>query len=591
MTFNFRIQTKLFLLMVGLTALILSGVLFVINHTVQKTVQEKVIADFKRVQIFFQRQQTLIYDRLIESSLLIQQNSAFKANIELNNPATYYVEGAQQKPSATPKKGLQDPASVYFSVEEFAQYLIVDMFIVTNKEGKVLARYGEPDKFGDDLSFRPSVTRALKGGSSQEDVAKDGLIWPRLWENDGKLYQVATEAIWLTDVIGTITLGLEISDQTTKELVRADSNISIVFFHDRKPVASNLENVSPIDLNNFVDTCQDKIEVMLAERKPTEPFITDFRGQKVFAFLSPAGVGEPAYYLAIIPLSTELQILDTLRRNIALTAAVSLLITVLLAIFLGNTFSQPVLRLAEGMVKVKEGNLDISVQATTRDEIGQLTVSFNEMIVGLRERLNLMKYVGSHTQEMIKQSSGSEVQLGGERKDVCVLFSDIRGFTAYSEKRTPEQVINMLNHYLGFQAEIVNQYNGSIDKFVGDEMMALFVGGDAIERALQCSVDIQLRVLKEHETDPVPIYIGIGVNYGPVVMGNMGAQHRMDYTVLGAAVNLGARLCSGAKAGQILIRRELLKGLETKFKIGSSETMKFKGFSEAKEIVDVESVS
>jgi adenylate cyclase len=239
------------------------------------------------------------------------------------------------------------------------------------------------------------------------------------------------------------------------------------------------------------------------------------------------------------------------------------------------------------MNKVKKGDLAISVLPTTKDEIGLLTSTFNEMIVGLRERLNLMKYVGSHTIDMIQTASEEEVGLGGTRKELAVLFSDVRGFTAYSENRSPEEVIQMLNHYLGYQAELVTKHYGSVDKFVGDEMVALFFGDTALKRAIDCAIEIQQMTKVRRETDIDKISIGIGINYGPVVLGNMGAKERMDYTVIGATVNLGARLCASAEPEQILIRKDLASWVDQTYQYGASKMMSFKGFSNEIDIIEV----
>jgi adenylate cyclase len=243
------------------------------------------------------------------------------------------------------------------------------------------------------------------------------------------------------------------------------------------------------------------------------------------------------------------------------------------------------------MKEVQKGNLSVSVEPKTKDEIGQLAENFNEMIVGLRERFELSKYVGSHTLEMVRKvsESGMESMLGGTRQELAVLFSDIRGFTAFSEKRPPEAVIDMLNRYLGFQAKLVDEYGGSVDKFVGDEMVALFAGKDALERAIKCAIAIQKRADEEQKRDPAPVYIGIGINYGTMVLGNMGAEDRRDYTVIGAAVNLGARLCSSAEAGKILVRKDLIDkfNLHDKFHISQVKPMNFKGFSTALEIAEI----
>ena len=148
-------------------------------------------------------------------------------------------------------------------------------------------------------------------------------------------------------------------------------------------------------------------------------------------------------------------------------------------------------------------------------------------------------------------------------------------------------MIQMLNRYLGYQAELVTKHYGSVDKFVGDEMVALFFGDDAISRALDCAVEIQQMSKKHQETDVDKIKVGVGINYGPVILGNMGAKERMDYTVIGATVNLGARLCASAEPGKILIRKDLVDGFDQPYKFGESKMMSFKGFSNEIEITEV----
>ncbi|HYA85977.1 MAG TPA: adenylate/guanylate cyclase domain-containing protein [Nitrospirota bacterium] len=145
----------------------------------------------------------------------------------------------------------------------------------------------------------------------------------------------------------------------------------------------------------------------------------------------------------------------------------------------------------------------------------------------------------------------SKAKLGGDRKEITVLFSDIRGFTSFSEKHQPEEVVSLLNEYLGAMTEIVFEYEGTLDKFVGDAVMALWgapIGQpDHAERAVRCALAMiaklkQLQAKWASEGRYV-IDIGIGINTGDMVVGNMGAEgKKMDYTVIGDNVNLGARL-------------------------------------------------
>jgi len=145
----------------------------------------------------------------------------------------------------------------------------------------------------------------------------------------------------------------------------------------------------------------------------------------------------------------------------------------------------------------------------------------------------------------------NKAKLGGDRKEITVLFSDIRGFTNFSEKHEPEDVVSLLNEYLGAMTNIVFEHDGTLDKFVGDAIMALWgapVGQpDHAERACRCSL-VMIKKLKELQAKwtaegKYAIDIGIGINTGDMVVGNMGAEgKKMDYTVIGDNVNLGARL-------------------------------------------------
>jgi class 3 adenylate cyclase len=482
---------------------------------------------------------------------------------------------------------VNDPATVYAAIMEFANFTKIDLFIVTDNEGKVLARLDQPERYGDYITDRPSVVRALNGIEPGVNPK-----WAELWAIDDYLFQVATVPLYYGDyrIIGSISLGTLVTRVEAMDL-KGESNIDITMFLNDFVIATTLTdtlNTTYLDsLESFNNNHRALKDSVLANLEPSKAISTKLMGDEVYAFISPLGEGEPAYYVATVQKSSELRILEAIQDNVLITAAISLGITIILAFFLGRTFSQPILRLVRGMNSVKKGDLSISVDPTTKDEIGLLTNTFNEMIVGLRERLNLMKYVGTHTIDMIQSSSEEEVALGGTRKELAVLFSDVRGFTAYSENRSPEEVIQMLNRYLGFQAELVTQHYGSVDKFVGDEMVALFFGDTALKRAIDCAIEIQQMSKKRQESNTDKIYVGIGINFGPVILGNMGAKERMDYTVIGATVNLGARLCASAEPEQILIRKDLVGWVDQTYKFGESRMMSFKGFSNEIEIIEV----
>ena len=461
----FSIRIKLFVLLAGLTAAVLGGALYAITETLESDIKRKILFDFEQHQAAFTKEERLRYERLAAVAKLITENGAFKAAISLD-----------------------DPATVYDIVDRiFSPFLEEDLFLVTNREGMALALLGQPDYMGKDLTALPGVDDALQGdallGQQRQFSHSD---YPQLWTFQDKIYHVVTVPAFVepapgqVDILGTVTLGLQITVADAERL-KGNSNIDITFLYndnnvevrnyltmngeviapetylDYVIIGSTLSGLNSSQLMDFQNTYRQDIDAAIQSLRPTQPFKTVLgEGEKsqVFAFISPVGRDAPAFYVASIPEKDELAILDEMVGDIRNNAGISLGFTLVLAFILGRTLSQPIRRLVEAMNHVKEGELNFSLKPSTRDEIGLLTSTFNEMIGGLRERLQLMRYVGSHTQEMIHQASGTEVSLGGSHQELAVLFSDIRGFTAYSEKRQPEEVIAMLNRYLGFQAEI-----------------------------------------------------------------------------------------------------------------------------------------
>ena len=227
--------------------------------------------------------------------------------------------------------------------------------------------------------------------------------------------------------------------------------------------------------------------------------------------------------------------------------------------------SRPILRITETALRVAKGDLAARVRnVRSRDEIGDLATRFNDMIVQLNERFELQKFVSRGTMQAIQDSDHRTVSLGGERRRVAVLFADIRGYTAFSESRSPEEVVAVLNSYFQQIADLVVTNHGDIDKFVGDQIMAVFDGERMTRHAVQCAIDIMNIMEALAAQSGADLSIGIGVNVGEVVVGAMGSRERKDFTVLGDHVNLSARLCSSALAGQTLVSRDVVEDLPKK---------------------------
>ena len=179
----------------------------------------------------------------------------------------------------------------------------------------------------------------------------------------------------------------------------------------------------------------------------------------------------------------------------------------------------------------------------------------------------------------------AKLNLGGEEREVTILFSDIRGFTNMSETMNPEDVVTTLNEYFSEMIDIVFKYNGTLDKIIGDELMIVYgapiSNEDDTERAVKTAVEMQNKIFELNKSrkkkKKKPIEVGMGINRGIVVSGNIGSRDMMDYTVIGDTVNLGARLCSAAGPGEILVSSSVWKETQKQHKYKKLDPILVKG--------------
>jgi adenylate cyclase len=199
---------------------------------------------------------------------------------------------------------------------------------------------------------------------------------------------------------------------------------------------------------------------------------------------------------------------------------------------------------------------------------------------------NFQRYFAPNLASQIAQQEG-EVALGGTKRPVVVFFSDIRGFTPMSETMNPDEIAGLLTDYFTEMVDIVFEHSGTLDKFMGDAIMALWgapiAHADDADRAMQCALD-QIETLekmnakwKENATGRPPVAIGIGINFGEVFAGNIGSNRRLEYTVIGDAVNTASRLCSSAGENEILISEPFYQALKKPPKVEALEPIQVKG--------------
>ena len=285
-----------------------------------------------------------------------------------------------------------------------------------------------------------------------------------------------------------------------------------------------------------------------------------------------------------LDLSRSKALLGARYRAIQLTAAAAILagfalLSAALLFGVGGSVIRPILRVSEAMDRVGEGDLDVRLGLRRGDEIGAMAARFYEMAKGLKERFELTRYVSRSTADAVRdrvESGGSAGKV--ERRRLAVFFSDVRGFTAYSESRPPERVIAVLNRLLGLQAEIIAEEGGDVDKFVGDETMAIFARPmDAMRAALRIRDAVEAA---SGELDG--LRLGVGVHLGDLVEGDIGSPDMMDHTVIGDTVNTAARIQAAAGPGQILVTEELASepGIAAACRLSGQGSVRAKGKSQ-----------
>lgn len=285
---------------------------------------------------------------------------------------------------------------------------------------------------------------------------------------------------------------------------------------------------------------------------------------------------------------------------VARTLTFSLLPALLLAALASAIFSRrltrPVRQITAGLHRVQQADFDTGLAITSGDEFGDIAEAFNQMTGELAEKAQLRDMFNqSVSADVAEQMLSGEIGIGGEVREVTVLFCDIRGFTQLSESMAARNVIEMLNDYLSALLPCVEAHGGMVEKLAGDEIYAVFgapldLEDDALS-AVQCSLAMESALqkfnavrLKKSETE---LAFGIGINSGAVVAGNLGTENRRNYSVLGNTVNVGARLCNSAAPGQIMISRSTYLRVKDHFELNPLSPLEVKGITFPLDVFEV----
>lgn len=282
-------------------------------------------------------------------------------------------------------------------------------------------------------------------------------------------------------------------------------------------------------------------------------FLYEQDGKKYFIASSKVDFGR-FFAISQIPANLVYEAINLIIvRNIVLVLII-LFLAILAIWFFARSISRPVISLVSAAEQIEIGNYDITLKATSHDEVGLLTDSFVQMGKGLAERERLRETFGRFVnKEIAEKAVRGELKLGGERKNATIFFSDIRSFTAISESLSPEQVVEFLNDYMSRMVDCIEATGGVVDKFIGDAIMGIW-GAPLSSGSYEKDAELALKAMllmrnslyefnKGRGTPGKPIIkIGCGVNSGPCLAGQIGSSKRMEYTVIGDTVNTASRI-------------------------------------------------
>jgi class 3 adenylate cyclase len=294
--------------------------------------------------------------------------------------------------------------------------------------------------------------------------------------------------------------------------------------------------------------------------------------------------------------------IDAQARRAAVLGALALALATGAGIALARWIARPLRTLGEQARRIRSGDLDVAIVPDSRDEIGSLAQTMGDMVQGLRDRDFIRDVLGRYVNpELAEQClhDREAVRLGGELRTVSILMSDLRGFSALSERLGPEAMIGLLNRYLSRMVPVILEHRGTINEFIGDAILVLFGAPverpDDAERAVRCAWAMQQAMVAfnaESRARGLPeLTMGLGLHTGRVVAGNIGSADRVKYGVVGPAVNLAGRIESLTVGPQVLLSQEVLDRVREIVHVGAPREVALKGITDAAVVYELLSVA
>lgn len=526
-----RLEKRIIVFFVGLLITVQTAGFFSISYVIEQNARRNLREELSVGERVFKRLLEQKEQQLVAATNVLTRDFAFRAAVATRDKITIV--------DVLRNHGARISAS---------RLALVDMKNIVTADTVQPALIGKPFAFPD----------LINNAAEKSSVSAIRII-------DNSIYQVVVVPVLAPVPIAWVVISFVIDDSSASELKRITGlDVNFLGTDGNQPTVIYATTLPPA----LRAKMQEQSATMLKRAGTSGSIVL---GDEEFEMQATTidqyrntEAGGTSRVFAVLQRSTRvgLQAYETLKLALLFLAGVSLLFTVVGSIRIARRITRPVRMLADAAKQVAAGNYGEPILLQQDDEIGELAAAFSSMSKGLTERdqvRDILGKVASH--EVAEQLLSQNIELGGEERDVTVLFADIRDFTALCERHPPAQTLGLLNRYLTLINAVVDEHDGVIDKYTGDGVMALFgapIGRcDDPQRAVLAALAIDKRMrqlCRELEAEHLPHPdVGIGVNTSRVIAGNIGSPSRLNYTVLGDGVNLASRLESLTKHYQVPI--------------------------------------
>ena len=539
---------QLVVVFVGLFAVILATCFLVVAAAVRASARSEINEELRLAGTLFVRQFEARSQQLLTATRLLSGDFALKTA------------------AAT-----ADQATTRSVLENHRQRIEADVLLLLTPEGNIAADTRDPGRLGVTFSLPGLLEEAEQSGEASRIAAMDS-----------GLYRLAVVPLLAPVPIAWLAAGFSIDDRTAADLRRV-TGLHISFFHRREPglvvQASTLDGAD-----------RDELERGLAGIR--REGVIELAGQP--HVIRVERIGDDVVVVLQRPLAEALAASTGLFRTLFAVGGAGLILALLGAIVVARRMSRPVLALVGAAQHVAAGDFTTAVSVQRRDELGELGTTFNTMLAGLRDRERvraeleraerLKRFFSPQLAELL--SAGDESMLASHRREITVLFCDLRGFTAFAEKADPEDVMRLLRDYHATVGALISRYEGTLERFTGDGLMVFFNDPvpcpDPATRAVRMAIamrDAVQRLLDEWRRRGHTLGFGTGVDMGYATVGRIGFEGRFDYAAIGTVTNLSARLCQEASDGQILVSQRVYAEVESLVEAVALGALSLRGFA------------